>query len=119
MEDLGTTTGDSVATGVTVTASDDIGGSCGSSGGVDSNYSWTPPISGTYCLDTFGSDYDTVIRIYDEDCGEEIDCNDDADGGRQSEIRDEYMSVGLTYVIVVDGYSAYSEGSFQLNINPC
>jgi hypothetical protein len=118
---MGSTTGDSAVTGSTTGTADDIDGSCGSSGGVDTSYSWTPPISGAYCLDTFGSGYDTVLRIYDGDCGEEIACNDDAAGswGLQSEIRDEYMSSGITYVIVVDAYSSSSSGTFQLNINPC
>jgi hypothetical protein len=60
---------------------------------------------------------DTVLRWMNGSCDTEIDCDDDGAGvGYLSE-----MSVSATggteYVIVVDGYSSSSSGTFSLNIN--
>ena len=109
------TAGDSVATGSTTGTTDDISGSCGSSGGVDTSYSWTPPISGAYCLDTFGSDYDTVLLVMEGACGErEIACNDDA-RGLQSSVTLRGLEAGAVYTLVVSGFRGRS-GNFRLNI---
>ncbi|HET6582072.1 MAG TPA: hypothetical protein VFG69_01470, partial [Nannocystaceae bacterium] len=53
--------------------------------GEDVTYSWTAPAAGVYQFDTFGSEIDTVLYVYDA-CmdGMEIACNDDAGPGFQS-----------------------------------
>ena len=64
-ESLGSYIGTSIATGSTVGLSDDFDGSCGSSGGYDISYRWTVPFTGTFQIDTDGSDFDTLFI-----CGE-------------------------------------------------
>ena len=47
----------------------------------------TDNVSGTVDLNTFGSDYDTVLAVWIRSGGwTEIDCNDDAGGGLQSDL---------------------------------
>ena len=68
--------------------------------------------------DTFGSNFNTTIGVYD---GPSVNAlskfasNDDAGGTQQSQV---YLSVnaGTTYDISVDGYGA-SEGNVQLNVS--
>lgn len=115
-EDIGSATGDAVATGSTASSSDRLSGSCGSSGGADHAMSWTAPADGTYTFDTNGSSFDTVVHLHDATCaGSELDCDDDGGTGLQSQTRATLTS-GQTIVIVVDGYSSTSSGTFTLNI---
>ncbi|MGB1275510.1 MAG: hypothetical protein ACPG77_07155, partial [Nannocystaceae bacterium] len=71
---------------------------------------------GIYLIDTFGSDFDTVLYVLDDNCGgEELACNDDAMG------LDSAVQVGLTngqsIVIAVDGLGEGSSGAYTLNID--
>jgi hypothetical protein len=97
-------------------------GDCGGSGGVDMSYSWTPAATGTHCIDTRGSDYDTVVRLFDAECGEETACDDDGSEwiGYASDLTsmvEAEMVAGETVVVVVDAYSSYTTaGSFMLNV---
>src|SRR5262245_8456482 len=69
---------------------------CGA-GGFDHSvwYALTPPLDGVYAFSTCGSDFDTVVQLYDGTACETIEradglCNDDSDlcgpGSRQSEV---------------------------------
>lgn len=94
-------------------------GTCPSGGtglAPDAVFEWTPSASGTASIDTFGSDYDTVLYIRAADCaaGTELACNDDAAGSRQSAISPT-VSAGTTYFIFVDGYGGAS-GNFTLTV---
>ena len=60
------------------------GDGCGSSSsdpatanGVDAMFVWSPPADGCYAVDTYGSDYDTVLRLYTGCDGVEVACDDD------------------------------------------
>ena len=72
----------------TVDATDEPGepSPCGSGNGVAVWYAFTAPIGGTYQIDTIGSDFDTVIAVYQGpalDSLSAVACNDDF-GGEQS-----------------------------------
>jgi len=78
-------------------------------------YEYTPSHQGPMTIDTFGSDFDTVISVY---TGNSIDSltqvatNNDA-GGPQSRV-DFNAEAGVTYQIAVDGAGG-EEGAVQLN----
>ncbi|OGQ84665.1 MAG: hypothetical protein A2289_04895 [Deltaproteobacteria bacterium RIFOXYA12_FULL_58_15] len=60
--------------------------SCGTPGGLDVVLEWIANKAGVWEIDTFGSDYDTVLWARRGTCGgEEIACNNDS-GGLQSKI---------------------------------
>jgi hypothetical protein len=67
-------------------------------------------------LDTFGSDFDTVLYVRADDCerGLQVGCNDDTDGF-QSEVFFDILPPGVHYVFV-DGYGDSSEGSYELHV---
>jgi hypothetical protein len=58
-----------------------------------------------------------VLSIVEADCSTVMACNDDGSSGTTSELL-EYMSVGVDYLIVIDGYSFSAYGSYVLNITP-
>jgi len=82
---------------------------CGSSGGRDVFYYFTLSQPEVVYLDTFGSSYDTVIRLYDGSCPSRSgtpQCDDDAGvcTGLQSQLARQ-LAAG-TYCVVVDQYSS-------------
>jgi hypothetical protein len=61
-------------------AHDDLGGSCGTAGGRDVFYEYTAPSPEVVYIDSDGSDFDAVLRVYAGTCdalGEELACFDD------------------------------------------
>jgi subtilisin family serine protease len=69
-------------------------------------WKFTAPSPGVFEVDTFGSNFDTVLAAYvgnDVASLTEIAANDDADGSLQSRIEFEAQA-GETYYIAVDGY---------------
>ena len=81
-------------------------------------YSLSPSDSGTFQIDTIGSDFDTILAVYtgiSVDNLTEIISNDDTVGG-QSTVRFEVEN-GITYHIAVYGYSG-SQGNTTLNWQP-
>ena len=78
---------------------------------------WVAPSDGTFTFDTAGSSFDTVLRLYADDCGTELACDDDGGPDLTSSIT-QSVSAGERLVIVVDAYSSYSEGSHSLSIRP-
>jgi len=115
-EDIEDRTGDSVASGTSTGMGDDIGGSCGSSGGEDYIVLFRAEEDGCYTFDTESSDYDTVLRLYDACEGTEIACDDDSGMvGWTSKITQGLLG-GDEVLVVVDGYSSFSSGSFVLDI---
>jgi hypothetical protein len=118
LSDLGTSVGDVVASGSTAGATDDWDSGCGG-GGLDMAFSWTPLYTRSYRFSTDGSDFDTVIAIYGDDCLTFLECNDDdPDSWSTTSAVDREMTAGTTYIIVIDGYSSTEWGDFVLNINP-
>ncbi|AUX30570.1 MULTISPECIES: MXAN_6577-like cysteine-rich protein [Sorangium] len=93
--------------------------SCGGEDAPDAAYSFTAPEAGTYTIDTYGSEFDTVLAVFDGSCeGEELACNDDVvlddwfDAASELTVS---LEAGQTVVIVVDGY--LESGHFELNIH--
>ena len=84
-------------------------------------FSWIAPSDGCFQFDLLGSIYDTALHIHSL-CPdfEELACNDDDD---EADVLQSLLQLtvekGQAYLVVVDGYSDDSWGSFQLNINPC
>ena len=78
-------------------------------------YTWTPSADVTIRLNTFGSDFDTILASYTGTALNDltpIDSNDDS-GNVQSQIQFS-ASAGETYYIAVDGYEG-AEGQVILN----
>lgn len=82
--------------------------------GDDYVVSWTPPSSGPFVIDTFGSGIDTVLSVVSPECGaSKGDCNDDCDGVESGLVYE--ATQGETVFIVIEGYSG-RQGTFVLNI---
>jgi hypothetical protein len=86
-------------------------------------YEWSPTVSGEHniSLCNAGSFNDTILMVWDETSSNELVCNDDGCGNFQSEL-DFDADVGVTYIIVVDGWRDSDNGGFVLNIDapgPC
>jgi hypothetical protein len=65
---------------------------------------YTATFTGSLRMNTFGSEYDTVLSVYDGDTGYELACNDDAaDDTFQSAISLN-VTAGKTYWIEVSEY---------------
>ena len=79
-------------------------------------FKWTAPTNGIMTIDTFGSDFDTMLGVY---TGTgiadlvEVAFNDDADGDVQSCV---FFNIeeGVTYFIMIGGYSD-DTGNIVLN----
>ena len=121
--DLGDEVGDAIATGTNAGESNDFEGSCGASGGPDVSFLWEAPESGCYNFNTIGSGFDTVLRLFSADgtgCGgsSELTCNDDS-GGSLSSMFEYTVTEGSRYLVVVDGFSSGSIGTYTLAIDEC
>ena len=85
-------------------------------GGKSVWWTWTAPTSGTVEINTFGSDYDTVLKVYQGtsvDSLRRIASNDDS-GSLQSQVTFT-AAQGESYQIAVDGYRGAS-GSIALAV---
>jgi len=115
--DLGSELGDPIASGLdTVDWGSAYEGSCGYTGGKETTFLWTPPSSGTFCLDTFGSTFDTVIRVFDTECDLELTCDDDGSEwpgypGDWTSMVEYEGTEGESVVLMVDSYSSSTTGS--------
>lgn len=93
--------------------------SCGmsSSDSPDAVFRWRPTRDGVHTLSTAGSDFDTVLAVY-EDCSTNATdsaCNDDGSGDT-SEL--EFSAEAFqTYFVVVTGYKTQQSGDYVLNIS--
>ncbi|MGD8813649.1 MAG: C1 family peptidase, partial [Anaerolineales bacterium] len=81
-------------------------------------YRFTPSSSGTFSVDTFGSDYDTVLHVY-EDLGggslELMGCNDDSVDEQSKAVFS--ASLGSSYLIGITHYGEGSGGNLVLNLD--
>jgi hypothetical protein len=104
--------GDSV-NGTTV-GEDTAGGSCSTPTGPEAIYQLQIPGGGAVCLDTNGSDFDTILYVR-TDCGDgatEVGCDDDGGEAVRSQLA-LMAEGGVTYFIFVDGYLEQS-GDYTL-----
>ena len=70
-------------------------------------YSYTAAAQSTINIDTLGSNYDTVLGVWQGNCGSLINiaCNDDVGAGVTSEVSFQ-AAAGVTYLIEVASYSS-------------
>lgn len=104
----------------------DAGATCGftqnyidcvsNSGAPDVVYAFTPTEGGAMNVSLCGSGYDTGLWVYAGGVGNTVGCNDDF-CSLQSEIDGIAISAGVTYYIVISGYSTAC-GSYTLNVTP-
>ncbi|MBN2194187.1 MAG: hypothetical protein JW751_15325 [Polyangiaceae bacterium] len=104
-----------VVTGSTLGQGNDSSGQCAPTSSEDVAYTFTAPVTGTYEFATSGSEFDTVLYLWDGGCdGTEFACNDDMTD-LESEVR-AYLGAGQVVGVVVDGYGPYSAGDYVLSI---
>ena len=100
-------------------ARDALQGTCGGQG-AERVFVFTTDQDTEVCVDTFGSDFDTVVYVRADACADadrELVCNDDF-GGLQSQIG--FMAAaGAEYFVVVDSFG--DGGAFNLDVTrgPC
>jgi hypothetical protein len=88
---------------------------CGGEEAPDRAYMFYPPVTGSYRIDTVGSNYDTMLHVFEGWCGGNLlGCNDDMIGTQSEVIVD--LFAGGAYTIVVDGWGG-SAGDYQLNVD--
>lgn len=107
--------GAAVAMADTAPADDDFAGSCGGAGSADVAYQWDVPYDGFFVLDTEGSDFDTLLYLFDDCGGNELGCNDNAEGSVSSRVVAPFAQ-GDRVLVVVDG-NAGESGQAVLNID--
>jgi len=84
------------------------------------NNAWrvfVPPTSGFITIDTFGSDFDTVLSVESAIPDTELACNDDAGGTLQSRISNFQVTGGQRYLVRVTGFRNDRQGTIQLNLS--
>ncbi|MCA8959859.1 MAG: hypothetical protein KDC38_05075 [Planctomycetes bacterium] len=115
--------------GSTVGEADDfgpVGTSCGGFGSAvaDAEFAFSAPVSGRYTIDTIGSSFDTVLRVFSADCLSMIACDHDEfyfslptyrNPSNVSSVTVD-LTAGQAVLIVVDGNDNGDEGNFTLNI---
>jgi hypothetical protein len=94
-------------------------------GGKDVVYKYTPTVNQQVTIDMCGSYFDTKVYVYASVCsGTPIACNDDYCSGPNypysylSYLATVNLTAGVTYYIVVDGYSSYDYGTYDLKVIP-
>lgn len=102
---------------VTVDTSDDHEAPCAGVGGRDVSIAWTAPADASYRIDTMGSEYDTVLAIFD-DCEApfpRVCDDDDADLAGEVFVAAE---AGETFLLVIDAFDGSPEatGRWALNV---
>ena len=114
-DDARVISGEGTYTG-SVRSGDQLATQC-SGGGFDAVFQWQTSIGGNYTFDTIGSNFDTVLALYDDCDGSqtELVCDDDSGGFPESFFASQVQADRL-YYIVVSGFDADDTGSFSLNI---
>lgn len=117
-EDLGSALPTAVV-GNTVGADDTVAGSCGGFLSGDRVYGWTAPHDGIFTFSTEGSEYDSLVAVFDGTCGgEELGCSDDYDTFFDPDAVHGEVTVALaegqTVMVAVDGF--FDEGNVALSV---
>lgn len=95
-------------------AGDDFSATCGGAGSPDSAIAWHAPVTDYYVFHTFGSDYDTVLALFDECGGQELSCSNNVGQSVQSEVVHKFVQ-GQGALLLLDG-AVGDSGSTQLSI---
>lgn len=105
-------------------ARDDVGpNGCGSAGGRDLYYRVSLPSPQVYYFDTFGSGFDTVVRVYARACGSvgsgagAASCQNDACGGPQSQVAVS-LPAGESCIVVDQASGGEPGGQLTLHVVP-
>ena len=106
--------GDALVTAETSVERDDFASSCGGAASSDVAYYWKAPFNDYYVFDTSEANYNTVLALYSECGGTELDCNQDTAAALTSEIVRKFRA-GDEVVVVVDGWSG-EQGTAPLDI---
>jgi subtilisin family serine protease len=82
-------------------------------------WSWTAPSTGTFTVDTIGSNFDTYLSVFNGSAVNSLSLIgfDDNGGGNGTSKLTGSVTAGTTYQIAVDGFSDYT-GQIQLHIAP-
>jgi len=103
--------------GATVSAGEPTEGCGAPPNGASAWYRFVPAGDGLATLDTFGSNYDTVLSVFSGSCaaaGPSIACNDDTNG-LESSLTDVLLLRGTTYLIKVAAYAGTSGGTLDFD----
>ena len=81
-------------------------------------FRFVAPADGTVIVDTSGSDYDTVLGVFDGGCGAltEITCNDDDGSGALTSRSFVSVTAGATYTVLVLPYLSATPGRLHVHI---
>ena len=110
-------TGPGRITGMTVTGTQMYSGTCGGPG-AESVVSFSPSVSGTFCLSTLGSRLDTVLHVREHRCRSsraQIACNDDMNRATTASQVQIDVSQDLDYYIFIDS-NMRRPGSWTLTV---
>lgn len=109
-----------VATGTTEPLTDQHFPFCGSEqGGHDVSYYFTTTATvASLTARTAGSEFDTLLYLYRDQCRDmaELDCNDDAGGNVTSLLELSQLPPG-TYYVVLDGFTDQESGDYELAVS--
>lgn len=116
---IGSAVGDAVAVGDNTGADTDYRITCARLDGArDESMAWTAPSEGRWRIDTVGSDVDTILAVWRDECVAPfapVACNDDTDG-YSSEVTID-AAADEVWTIVVTGFDGRS-GAWVVNIHP-
>lgn len=102
--------------GSTLGFSNDFVGCAMDQGAPDVVYSFTPIQSMSVDISLCDSQFDTVLYVFEGSCGgATIACDDDGCGALQSRINGLWLTAGVAYYIVIDGYNL-DAGNYILSI---
>jgi len=73
------------------------------------------PVASDLFVTTHGTGFDTIVYLDRGCCGDEVACNDDADGRNTSVLAAPELAAG-TYYITVDGADDNATGDFTIDI---
>lgn len=105
-----------VVTDSTQFATTDGTAACGDGGHADVWFSLTPAASGVHRIETCGSDFDTVLTVFDGCFVAEVACNDEFCESQSRVYAD--LTAGATYVIRVAHYNIADFGTYTLSVFP-
>jgi hypothetical protein len=89
---------------------------CGGEDSSDRAWLFVPEVGGVYRLATAGSEFDTVLYVFDGECsGPTIACNNDNEFGNQAQLEVE-LQAGQPYTIVIDGWGGQN-GHYEFTLD--
>ncbi|MGE0785351.1 MAG: CAP domain-containing protein [Sandaracinaceae bacterium] len=108
--------------GTTIGQGDSFGGaSCNRSGGSrasDIAFEFLVPQTGSYTIDTMGSDFDTLLTVRQGCEGAVMACNDDMGMGSAQSMVQVELTACERVLIVVDSTSQFEDGNVVVHVTP-